>query len=362
LQVTGELDKALDDTQLLTRTYPRDARAINRLGNLYGRVGDFEKALPEYEECIRLSPDGGSGCYTNLANMYVRFDRFDEAKATIEKALARKLVAPLGLHLFLLQLAGITGDRVAEGEQMKWFAGTPNEYQAIRVRAGVAFALGRWRESSRLDRQAMEIAKRRNLSGAGANYQAYHAGGEAFGYCEVARSNARSALQPDQLPSEAFPEAFAFAFCGDAAEARKIADETSKQFPLDTIWNGIYLPTINAATELKRNQPAKAIDLLEAAAPYERTNDAPIYLRGLAYLRMKKGPEAAAEFQKILAYKGANFDMYAMAYVGLARAAAVSGDTAKAKKAYEDFFAFWKDADPDVPLLIGARKEYAALK
>jgi tetratricopeptide (TPR) repeat protein len=152
------------------------------------------------------------------------------------------------------------------------------------------------------------------------------------------------------------------ALCGDAAPADKIASETSQQYPVHTIWNAVYLPTINAATELKRSQPAKAVDLLQPARPYERGYPESIYVRGLAYLSLNEGPEAAAEFQKILDHKGAYWGIvYSASYVGLARAATISDDTAKAKKAYQDFFALWKDADPDVPLLIEARKEYAAL-
>jgi predicted Zn-dependent protease len=147
------------------------------------------------------------------------------------------------------------------------------------------------------------------------------------------------------------------------AEVEKWAGEVSKLFPTATLWNAVQLPTLRASIELQRDQPAKAIELLQAAVPYERSNFGVLYLRGLAHLRMKQGTEAAAQFQKILDHKGSFWGTgYPLAYVGLARAAVLSGDTVKAKKAYQDFLALWKDADPDLPILAEARKEYAGLK
>jgi eukaryotic-like serine/threonine-protein kinase len=147
------------------------------------------------------------------------------------------------------------------------------------------------------------------------------------------------------------------------AEVEKWAGAVSKLQPTATLWNAVGLPLLRATIELKRDQPAKAIELLQAAVPYERSNSGVIYLRGLAHLRMKHGPEAVAEFQKILDHKGAYWGtLYPLAYVGLARAAALSGDTVKAKKAYQDFLALWKDADSDLPILAEARKEYGELK
>jgi predicted Zn-dependent protease len=134
-----------------------------------------------------------------------------------------------------------------------------------------------------------------------------------------------------------------------------------------------YLPSIRAAIELNREQPAKAIELLQSAAQYERAYADVVYLRGLAYLHARQGAEAAAEFQKILDHKAANWEdtrgrgtnggpYYPLSYAGLARAAALAGDTARARKAYQDFLALWKDADPDIPILKEARAEYAKLK
>jgi predicted Zn-dependent protease len=128
---------------------------------------------------------------------------------------------------------------------------------------------------------------------------------------------------------------------------------------------GIMLPVIQAALEIQRGKPTQAIQLLEAPKPYERaTQFWPAYLRGQAYLKLHRGTEAAAEFQRILDHRGEGplSLIYPLAHLGLARASARSGDTAKSRKAYQDFLALWKDADPEMPILRESKSEYAKLK
>ena len=137
---------------------------------------------------------------------------------------------------------------------------------------------------------------------------------------------------------------------------------------MDTLWNSVKAPSIQAAVELGRGEPAKAIELLQSAAPYERAYPYAVYLRVLAYLRARKGVEAGIEFRKILDHKGADWILqsdgpyYPLSYLGVARAKALSGDLAEARDAYKKFLTLWKDADPDLAPLIQARKEYAALR
>jgi len=218
-----------------------------------------------------------------------------------------------------------------------------------------------------LIKRAVDLAKRRNLSAVAAGYLAEEAWLAAvYGNCESARAQGREAvaLVDQDTIGAVSGAANAFGFCGDAAQAQKIADQISKESPTDTLWNAVFLPSIRAAVELKRDQPAKAIELLGSAAPYERGNGwQTVYLLGLAHLRARHSAEAAIEFQRILDHKGSYWGpLYPLAYVGLARAAVLSGDTAKAKKAYQDFLALWKDADPDLSILAEARKEYGALQ
>jgi eukaryotic-like serine/threonine-protein kinase len=166
--------------------------------------------------------------------------------------------------------------------------------------------------------------------------------------------------------------AIALGLAGDAPQATRLAADLAKRFPEDTIVQSNYLPTIHAATALQEGSAAKAIEALVRAAPYELGSPAqtlnyalyPVYLRGEAYLAAHQGSSAAVEFQKILDHPGVvqNEPIGALAHLGLARADVLQGDTAKARTAYNDFLTLWKDADPDIPILIAAKAEYARLK
>jgi predicted Zn-dependent protease len=162
--------------------------------------------------------------------------------------------------------------------------------------------------------------------------------------------------------------AVALARSGDATRAEKLADELTKRFPLDTMINRYWIPTIRASIEIHRGNPAKAIDLLQPVAPYDLARPFvgmyPVYIRGDAYLLLRRGGEAAAEFQKILDHRGirVNEPIGALAHLGLARAYALQGDTGKARATYQDFLALWKDADSDIPILKQAKAEYAKLQ
>jgi len=155
------------------------------------------------------------------------------------------------------------------------------------------------------------------------------------------------------------------ALCGDAAEAQKLAGEARNIYPEGTFVNGVQVPIIMAAIALKANQPQKAVEALAPAVAFERAFGIPVYLRALALLKAGASEKAAAEFQKMVDRRGAYWGdgaVWASAYVGLARACTMAGDSVRARKAYEDFFALWRDADADAPLLVQARKEYAALR
>ncbi len=362
--VTGDLDKTIEAYQAYAQAYPRDATPHTNLGVYYANAGQWEKAVEEEQQAIRLEPKVAVS-YGDLFRGYVSLDRFDEARATAEKAFAQKIDNAF-LHNSLLRLAYIQGDQAGAQKEIQWASGRSEEYAAINLQAVQASYLGQRRAARELSRRAGEMARRRKLAAVAAGYAAGQANDDAIlGSCEIARTEAHAALalvEGDTLPA-AGGAATALARCGEVAEVEKWAGEVSKLQPTATLWNAVGLPLLRANIELKRDQPAKAIELLQSAVPYERSNFGVIYLRGLAHLRMKHGPEAAAEFQKILDHKGAFWGAgYPLAYVGLARAAVLSGDTVKAKKAYQDFLALWKDADSDLPILADARKEYGELK
>jgi eukaryotic-like serine/threonine-protein kinase len=360
--VTGELNKIVDAYQLWARTYPREATPHNQLGLVYGGIGDWEKALLEFQEASRLEPKY-SAYYINQADAYFNLDRFDEAKAVAEKAFAQKL-DPSNLHLLLLRIAYIQEDQAEVKKHIQWMTGKPDEYNSFFNQSVNMAVLGQLRKSEELLQRGAEMARQLSLPERAALFLQMSVIQEALsGNCEPARDKAHQAILPDQDPGDTLAIALPLALCGDAATAQRMADDVSKQFPVDTILNAVSLPSIRAAVELDRHQPEKAAELLQAATPYERSYNFAVYLRGLAYLRARKGIEAAAEFQKILDRKGANWGLfYPLSYVGLARAAALAGNIAVSRKAYQDFLALWKDADPDIPILKEAKAEYAKLR
>jgi predicted Zn-dependent protease len=158
--------------------------------------------------------------------------------------------------------------------------------------------------------------------------------------------------------------ATALALCGDTNRTQKLIEELAKDFPLDTLLNNVSLPVARAIIELQHNNPTRAITLLEAASPYELADYGPMYFRGKAYLQAREGAKAAAEYQKILDHRGIEptSPFYVLARLGLGRAYALQGETTKARTAYQDFLAFWKDADPDIAILKQAKEEYEKLR
>jgi DNA-binding winged helix-turn-helix (wHTH) protein/Flp pilus assembly protein TadD len=350
-QDTGQLDQAVEINELWARTYPRDPAPVVFLGLIYARRGEFEEALSKWQEAYRMAPrrklyPGG------VMNGYIRVDRFAEAKAVAEKAFAQGLDNPQ-LHRELLAIAYLQGDQEGAAKQIQWFIGKPEEYLNVVDQAAHARMLGQLRKSRDLLQHAADLAQRQNLPDVAARLPDPDAAGDALlGNCGIARKT--EAVSPETL-----------ALCGDAAlaaQAEKLNARTAKQRSTDTLWHAAHLPLVRGAKELGLGHAPEAIEQLKSVVPYERAYPLSNYVRGLAYLRLHKGTEAAAEFQKILDHRGANWGkLYPLSYLGVARGAALAGDSTRARKAYEDFLALWKEADPDVPVLIQARKEYARL-
>jgi hypothetical protein len=232
---------------------------------------------------------------------------------------------------------------------------------------------GEFAESRDLTRRAADSAQRVSERETAAEYLGHASVREALaGNTDWARQDAKAAMTlANSRQSNGF-SAIALALAGDSAQAARLADDLRKNFPADTIVQSDYLPMIRAATALRSGDAGGAVETLAAAEPYELgyTNTTftfalyPVYLRGTAYLAEKQSAPAAREFQKILDHAGVvgNQPIGALARLGLGRAYAQSGDTAKSKTAYQDFFALWKNADPDIPILKEAKAEYAKLQ
>ena len=176
---------------------------------------------------------------------------------------------------------------------------------------------------------------------------------------------AKTALGISRGPNVQASAAYALARVGELTQAQSLADDLAKRSPLNTLCIKVDVPTILAVVEIRRGNPARAVELLQAALPYERGEYAdlqPAYVRGEAYLQMHEGGKAGEEFQKIVDHRGSDTFDYALVNLGLARAYALSSDTAKARTFYQGFLALWKDADTEIPILKQAKAEYAKLQ
>ena len=361
--VSGEADKVIESNQVWAQTYPRDWAPHNSLAYDYRQVGQFENAIREAQEAMRLEPNYVMP-YSNLAFAFTDLNRFDEAKAMIAQEISRGM-EPEYLHWILYQIAFIENDSSNMKKQVEWARGRPEEFSMRNYECAAAGALGQMRRARELSQQAVDLAQSRSLKEAAAGYLAGESGLEAVvGNESQARLKAKQALVLSPGPGMQGSVASTLARVGELAQARNGADELSKQFPAGTFVQKITVPSLLALIEMRRGNPGRAIELLEAALPYELGEAAgltPAYERGEAYLQMHDGKKAAAEFQKIVDHRGLDPFDFPLATLGLARAYALQGDSAKARAKYQDFLALWKNADPDVPILKEAKAEYARL-
>ena len=361
--VIGNQESARESYELWAETYPRDWQPLPPLFVIYGVLGQYEKSLAEAREAFRLNPGSGMNA-ANIVVSYLRLNRLEEARNAAKEAQAKKLDSP-ELRDFLYQLAFLQNDAAGMAQQVAWAADKPGvEDVLLNYEADTAAYSAKLREARELSRRAVASAQRAEEKEVEASYEADAALREAlFGNTVEAQQRAAAALVLSNGRGVQFGAALALAFAGDGVRAQTLADDLDKRLPEDTIVQFNFLPTIHAQLALSRNDSSKAVEILQAAAPYELGASGldPIYVRAEAYLAAHQGSEAAAEFQKILDHRGVvvNDPIGALAHLGLARAYVVQGDTAKAKAAYQDFLTLWKNADPDIPILKRAKAEYA---
>ncbi len=363
--VTGEHDKATEVLETMTRTYPRFAPAHNNLANQYVFTGQYEKAIAEYREALRLYPIAIT--YYNVAITFMILNRFAEAKETYQQALARKLDIAR-YHDSLYAIAFITGDSAEMKQQIDWARARPGEFSHLGWQAATAAFAGQGRQARAFSIQAFDAAAGRNLKEVAATYTIDQALADAvWGDCARTKEEVAKGVALRDIGGWYGWAAQALGECNDVGPAKALWDEFAKRYPKDTMMKTLWLPILRARISLHSNHAAEALDALAGAGVKQSDAIAqfwPQYLRGQADLKLGKGAEAAAEFQTILDHRGwaPLSPLYPLAHLGLARAAVLSGDTSKARKEYQDFFALWKDADPDIPILIEAKKEYEKVK
>ena len=369
--VAGNLEATRSACDLFAQTYSRDEEARLYLWLVYTGLGDYEKAHRAAQDAFRINSASGN----NLVNvMYADqwLNRVAEAKSTLQDARAHNVDSPwVALVVYMLDF--LQRDAVGMEQQASAAMGIPGvEDQMLFLESETAACGGEFTKARELTRRAVDSARRAQEKETAAEYLGHNAVREAIvGSSAVAKEDAQSAIaEINGKNAEGF-SAIAFALTGDAANANRLIDDLGKRFSQDTIVQFEYLPMARAGLALTTGNAANAIAALTVASPYElgHTNNDftfalyPVYLRGESDLAAKDGSAAITEFQKILDHSGVvgNEPIGALAHLGLARAYSMSGNTAKAKTAYQDFFALWKNADPDVPILKEAKAEYAKL-
>jgi serine/threonine protein kinase/tetratricopeptide (TPR) repeat protein len=368
LYTTGNFEKQKEVDGLIKRLYPSDWLAPASLGYGYLRIGQLEQALIEFREALRLNPNE-SHLYIHASTILIRLNRFDEAREIIKQAQKHNLDHPV--YRFNLYRIGLAqSDATETQQQLESIRKVDGESVALALERGAAVFSGHWRRVQELYNHAAALSRTTSSSRTNQILSVAAAiDGALFGFCQPATDDVRQALAISRISSPVnimyVPVLANGSLCGDAGEAQKLADEQMRRYPNATLLNVYSEPIIRAAMTLQRDRPDQAVELLNASMAYDGGNAGfwPVYLRGQAYLRLRRGKEAAAAFQKILDHRGWDVlsPMYPLAQLGLGRALTISGDVNGSRKAYQDFFAIWKDADDDLPILLEAKEEYEKL-
>jgi serine/threonine protein kinase len=367
--VTGDLEKELELYQEWLKIYPRDNRPLANNALVAEILGRPEEGLAGATEDLRVSPGDTYG-FQNQMEAYVNLNRFDEAKAVADLAIAQKKDTA-AIHQFLFLVAAAQKDEAGMQKNQDWATGKPIEANLRGRLVGYQYAIGKVKLARETEQQADSAAQKAGLDEFAVNLSSVMAARDAFyGFSDAAREKAARAAG---LTSERFvlgTAAMAMAQAGDSAPAEKIANDLNRDYPADTLIQNTFVPGTRALLLLRKNGAQQSVALLEPLRKYDLAFPGSnatyfiLFVRGLAYLQLKDGIKAAGEFQKILDHNGLNTvsQFLPLAQLNLARAFVLQGDSAKARTAYQDFFATWKYADADIPVLIAAKAEYAQLK
>jgi serine/threonine protein kinase/Flp pilus assembly protein TadD len=374
--VSGNLEKAWQSISLWRQTYPRDPKAYSLSGGYAATgTGRFEEAAEAAAKSVELEPDQLYG-YTGQAESLFRLGRFEEAEKAFTVAAAHHATAS-NTPPYVYRLALVKHDQAGMEKALADSRGKQDSQMLVaQVQALAAARDGRLNEAQQYSRSAIEMAIRAGLRERTAVFQAAPAVWNAlYGDKDEARKTAQIVLRTFEGRDVAYAAGFALGLGGEAGKAQAIADKLDKEYPEDTHVQATYVPTLRALAALDKNDPNKAIDLLEANRPYEfgipplafnhfYGNMYSIYVRGVAYLAIGKPGAAAVEFGRLLAHPGlaVGDPVEAAARGQLARALEMTGDKPRARSACEDFLTLWKDADPNIPILRQAKVGYAKLR
>jgi serine/threonine protein kinase len=375
-QVTGNLERELQTLTLWAQTYPRDTRVHGLMSGFATHgTGKYELCLQEAPKSIELDPDTVFP-YGSLITCNLFLERVDEAERAWRRA-ASRYTTLRDVQVFGYYLAFLRGDRDEMDRQAAAARSSPGGDEVMmHVEALLLARVGRLELAAKTSRLAVDAAERAGHHEIAATYEGATAAWNAFfGRMPAAREHAAAALRLSNGRDAEYAAAVALGLAGDLSQSQLLAADLDKRYPEDTSVQFSYLPALRAVLALHDGQSSKAVEQLQKAENYEFADPAisfvyffgslyPVYMRGEAYLAAHNGAAAVAEFQKILDHRGLLLGdpMATRARLELGRAWAVVGDTEKARAAYADFLALWKDADPDVPILAQAKAEYARMQ
>jgi serine/threonine protein kinase/tetratricopeptide (TPR) repeat protein len=373
---TGNLEREQRTLESWAQTYPRDPIPHGLQGGYVTRsIGKYALAIEHARKALAIDPDLAP-THDTKAFAELHLNRLEDAEATIRQGLERRLDTD-AFVLVPYFIAFLRGDaeamsRTAAAARSR----RSTEDMIAHLEALVLARAGRLHEARRSSSTAVEIARRAGQQERTALFEVAPAVWEAFyGNTTAARQKATQALTLSRSRHLDYAAAFALALSGGVARARQLTADLEKNYPEDTSVQSLYLPALRARFAIDARDPSAAIQSLQSASRYDLGRGGlafymhfgslyPIYVRGQAYLAARQPSQAAAEFQRIVDQRSIVLvdPIDAMARLQLARALALSGDTEKAKKVYDDLFALWENADAGIPLITEARAEYARLR
>jgi serine/threonine protein kinase/tetratricopeptide (TPR) repeat protein len=365
---SGQLDKGITAYELYIQTYPRDSIPYNNLAVIYNELGQFDNALEKAKHAVELDPDMMNG-YGQVASAYAGLNRIEEARATLNTAVQHK-GSTAGSHAYLAALDWCEGRDADIEKELQIASTTPDgQLEVLKFRTGLAATRGQLRQARDFTRQAEDVLDRLHLQGR-ADMEAQLASAEALaGNLPQAAQGANDAVRLSRTLAVLGTVGTTFAILRQDQKAIALADEILRTHPNNTVAVNVTVPMIRAITALHpansaKADPARAIDFLNTAALYGRANNGLYYARGIAYEQAGRYAEAQQDFQKVLDMKSRSGPdiLLVIAQLKLGRLFQKQGDAPKARIAYQNFLAAWKDADPDLPLLHEAKAEYAKLQ
>jgi eukaryotic-like serine/threonine-protein kinase len=365
--VTGEIFKNIDSLKRWETLKPDDFPPHNMLCGAYLQLGDYQNAEREARETLRIGADTPIA-YNSLGWVLLGADKFNQLRFLLEQATAKGLDDDPGLHQLRFSLALVTGDAAALAKEQSWSQSTSDQMTGLWIRTQQQVEAGHKNDARRSTNSAIQVAARSNMRDTAANVLLYEAWAEAlWGYTKEPHDTVQRALESCNSAICIVSAARTLAMTGDALKSRRLLEELATSRPNHTLLNSIGFPLVRSVLELKAGRAELALRAQKPLQPFDFGSAAGVYaayIRGLAQQRLGKPEQATKEFQAVTEHEGlgATAPERVLAYVQLGRSYVAMGNIEGGKAAYLHFFALWKDADPDIPILKEAKAEYAKLQ